>query len=209
MDLRVGGLGGVRAIDVVTRRHVDVYIDEVGQRICVGHAWGWHRACFGATRDAVAAFRLVAEHPFRVMVVRAKADGVEVLKYEYLVVLDPAGVHVFELWVDNLGRLRDQLDRAVEVENLSLAQRVDSQLATVYVATGVVAEVEPSRVAVRVLSPPADAAKAQHAVYLAAALGVASKETADSLAQFLQRFAAEVDRLSKRVRELESLVAKR
>jgi len=207
MDLRVGGLGAVKAIDVVTRRYVDVYVDESGQRICVGQFF--QRTCFGATRDAVAAFRLVAEHPFRVMVVRAKPDGVEVLRYEYLVVLDAAEVRVLELWVDNLGRLRDQLDRVVEVENLSVAQRADGQLATVYVAVGAVAEPDPSRVVVRVLSPPLDGARAQYAMYLAASLGVASKETADAMAQFLQRFAAEFSRLERRVKELETLAARR
>jgi len=207
MDLRIGGMMPIRALDVVTRNYVNIFIDEPGQRICTGQIW--QKLCYGATRDSVAAFRLIAEHPHRMMVVRVKPDGIEVLRYEYLIVLDASGVHVLELWVDNLGRLRDQLDRMVEVEGLSLAQRVDTVLSTIMVVVGAVAEPEPSRVVVRALSPPLDAAKAQYALYLAAALGVVAKETIDSYVQLLQRYAAELSRLEKRIKELEAVASKK
>jgi len=205
MDLR-GGLP-IKALDVTTKKYVDVYIDQAGQRICVGQLW--QRACYGATQDAIAAFRLTAEHPFRILIVRIKPDAVEVLKYEYLVILDASGVHVLELWMDNLGRIRDQLDRNVEIEGLTLAQRVDSVLASVIVAVGTVATPEPSRVVVRILSAPIDAARAQYALYAAAGLGVVSKEVADQYVQFLQRFVATLNSLEKRVKELEAALLKR
>jgi len=205
MDLR-GGLP-IKALDVTTKKYVDVYIDAPGQRICVGQLW--QRTCYGATQDAIAAFRLTAEHPYRTMVVRVKPDGVEVLRYEYLVALDPAGVYVFELWIDNLGRLRDQFDRVVEAEGLQLAQRVDSLVASVVVGVATVATPEPSRVVVRILSAPIDAARAQYALYAAAGLGVVSKEVADQYVQFLQRFVATLNNLEKRVKELEAALSKR
>jgi len=199
-----GGVTPIKALDVTTKKYIDVYIDAAGQRVCVGQLW--QRTCYGATRDAIAAFQLIAQHPYRILTVRVRPDGIEVLKYEYLVVLDASGVYVFELWVDQLGRLKDQLGRLLEVENLAVAQRVDGVLATVLVVVGTVAQIDVGRIQVRALAPPADGAKAQYAIYLAANLNVMGKETADQLAYFLQRYVAEISRLSKRVKELESAV---
>jgi len=204
MDVR-GGLP-VKALDVSTKRYIDVYIDQAGQRICVGQMWGWQKTCYGATQDAIAAFRLVAEHPFRVFVVRTRPDGIETFRYEYLAVLDAAGVYVFELWIDNVGRLRDQLGRLLEVENLALAQRAEGVMGTVLAAVGTVSQIDVGRLQIRLLAPPVEGAKAQYALYLAADLGVLGKETADQLVYFLQRYTAEIARLSKRIKELEAAV---
>jgi len=202
-----GVIPAVKALDVTTKKYIDVYIDAAGQRICIGQMW--QRTCYGATQDAIAAFRLIAEHPYRVMVVRTGPNGVDVLKYEYLVVLDAAGVHVLELWIDQLGRLKDQYSRLIEIDGLTLAQRVDAILSTVLIAVGTVATPETSRVVVRVLSSPIDGAKAQFALYLAAGLGVMSKEAADQYVQFLQRFTATISNLERRIKELEAAAGKK
>jgi len=197
----------IKALDVTTKKYIDVYIDATGQRICVGQMW--QKTCYGATQDAVAAFQLIAQHPYRVMVVRTGPNGVDVLKYEYLVVLDAAGVHVLEVWIDQLGRLKDQYGRLVEADGLTLAQRVDTVLATVLVAVGTVATPEASHVVVRILSAPVDGAKAQFALYLAADLGVVSKEAADQYVQLLQRFVATINNLERRIKELEAAAGKK
>jgi len=188
--------------DATSDTYVDLSIDRVRREVCISTSplgiFGLGgRQCWPYTTQALQEFEVLLKER-RVPYVRKTADYVALLKY-VLVLIEPAGVSLWEIFIDNHGFLRDSVGRLVQVEHIESAARFPASPAEVYVAMGYAGQ-EPHRVSIEVFAPPWDAAKASWAL-ARMDLGIADKADLDAWRQFITRYQGELSECKATLQE--------
>jgi hypothetical protein len=202
-------LGGVayKAYDATLDKLVTITIDRVRREICVSKdaAWGiGGKECYPYPNGALTTLELLLRERRVPYVIRA--PEFVALHYYTVVVWEPAGVKVVEVYYDNRGFLRDVKGRSVEAAGLDAAARFKTAQADVYMCLGHVSERADS-VRIECIAPPFEAASAMWALERAK-LCIADKQDLDILRDVIRRYEAEVNACRSELEELKK-VAKR
>jgi len=196
-----------KAYDATLDKLVTITIDRSRREICVSKdaAWGvggaeWSRGkeCYPYPHNALTTFELLLRER-RVPYVIRSPDFVA-LNYYTVVVWEPAGVKIVEVYYDNRGFLRDPKGRSVEAVGLDAAAKFKTAPADVYMCLGHVAE-KPDSVKIECIAPPWEAAQAMWALERAK-LCIADKQDLDVLRDVIRRYEAELNACRSELEEL-------
>jgi len=192
-----------KAYDATLDKLVTISIDKVRREICVSKdaAWGFGKECWPYPHGALGTFELPLRERRVPYVIRAP-DFVA-LHYYTLVVWEPGGVKVVEVYYDNRGFLRDPKGRTVDVKGIDAAAKFRTAPADVYMCLGYVVE-RSDRVEVECAAPPFEAARAMWALERAK-LCVAEKQDLDVLTDVIRRYEAEINACKSELEELKKV----
>ena len=195
-----------KAYDATLDKLVNISIDKVRREICVSKdgAWGvgvGGKECYPYPHGALSTFEMLLRER-RVPYVIRSPEFVALHLYT-VVVWEPAGIKVVEVYYDNRGFLRDPKGRLVEVAGIDAAARFKTAPADVYACLGHVAERADS-VKIECIAPPYEAARAMWALERAK-LCVAEKQDLDSLIDTIKRYEAEINACKSELEELKKV----
>jgi hypothetical protein len=179
-----------RAYDASLDRLVAVSIDRARREVCVAREWlPWPgRECWPYAPQALAQMELILRER-RVPYVLRSPEFVALHLYT-LLVWEPAGVRVVEVYYDSRGFLRDPRGREVRASGIDSAARYRLAQLDLYACLGVVVE-RPDRVDVECVGPPHEAARAMWAIERAR-LCIAGAQDLAHLADVIRRYEAEL-----------------
>jgi len=120
-----------------------------------------------------------------------------------LVVWEPAGLKIVEVYYDNRGFLRDRHGREIGVKGLGAAARERLAQLDLYACTGIVSE-RPDRVEIECIAPPHETARALWALERARQC-VASQQDLAHLSEVIRKYETELDACRKELEELRRL----
>jgi len=206
MSVAVGA--SYKAYDATLDKLVTISIDKIRREICISKdlgAWGiGGKECWPYPHGALSTFEMLLRER-RVPYVVAAPDFVALHIYD-VIVWEPAGVRVVEIYYDNRGFLRDPKGRAVEIVGADVAARFRTAPADLYLCLGHVVE-KADAVKIECIAPPYEAAQAMWALERAK-LCVAEKQDLDVLRDVIRKYEAEIDACRSELEELKK-VAKR
>jgi len=201
MSLGVGT--AYKAYDATLDRLVTLTIDKFRREICVSAKdTMWGKECYPYPHNALATFEMLLRER-RVPYVIRSPDFVA-LHYYTVIVWEPSGVKILEVYYDNRGFLRDPKGRQVYVYGLDAAARFRTAPMDVYMCLGHVSE-RADLVQVECIAPPFEAAQAMWALERAR-LCVADKQDLDVLRDVIRRYEAEVNACRAELEELRKAV---
>ena len=190
-----------KAYDASLDKLVTISIDKIRREICMSKdlAWGiGGKECWPYPHGALAAFESLLRER-RVPYVIHSPEFIALHIYT-VVVWEPAGVKVVEVYYDNRGFLRDPKGRLVDVSGLDVAAKFRTAPADVYMCLGHAAE-RPDSVKIECIAPPFEAAQAMWALERAK-LCVADKQDLDVLRDVIRRYEAEINACRAELEEL-------
>ena len=205
----IGG-NAYKAYDASLDKLVTVTIDRSRREICVtkdfviGRGIGVldkNKECYAYPHGALPTFELLLRER-RVPYVINTPDFVA-LHYYTVVVWEPAGVKVVEVYYDNRGFLRDNKGRVVDASGLDTAAKFRTAPLDVYMCLGHVSE-KPNSVKIECIAPPWEAAAAMWALERAK-LCVADKQDLDVLRDVIRRYEAEINACRSELEELKKV----
>ena len=193
-----------KAFDATLDKLVTISIDKMRREICVSKdsAWGvGGRECWPYPHGALGVFETLLRER-RVPYVVRSPEFIALHLYT-MVVWEPAGVKVVEVYYDNRGFLRDAKGRLVEAAGIDAAAKSRTAPADVYLCLGHVSE-RGDKVLIECIAPPYEAARAMWALERAK-LCVAEKTDLDVLADVIRRYEAEVNACKAELEELKKV----
>jgi hypothetical protein len=193
-----------RAYDASLDRLVAISIDRARREVCVSREWlPVGRECWPYAAQALAQFELILRER-RVPYIMRHPDFVALHLYT-LIVWEPAGIKVVEVYLDSRGFLRDPRGREVSVRGLDGAARFRLAQLDVYSCLGLVIE-RPDRVDVECVAPPYEAARAMWALERARLCAAGAQDLAH-LADVIRRYEAELAACRQELEELRRVAA--
>ncbi len=178
---------------------VTITIDKVRREICVSkEGFGFGKECHPYPHTSLNTFEMLLRERRVPYVIHA--PEFIALHYYTMVVWEPAGVKVVEVYYDNRGFLRDPKGRTVDVVGLDVAARFKTAPADVYMCLGHASEKADS-VKIECIAPPWEAAGAMWALERAK-LCVAEKQDLDVLRDVIRRYEAEINACRSELEEL-------
>ena len=195
-----------KAYDASLDKLITITIDKVRREICVSKDYGWGigvggRECWPYPHGALSMFETLLRERRVPYVIRAP-DFVA-LYYYTVIVWEPAGVKVVEVYYDNRGFLRDPRGRLVDISGIDTAAKERTAAADIYTCLGHVAERADS-VRIECIAPPYAAARAMWALERAK-LCVAERQDLDVLTDVIRRYEAEINACRSELEELKKV----
>jgi hypothetical protein len=193
-----------KAYDATLDKLVTITIDKMRREICVSKDGGWGiggRECYPYPHTALATFEQLLRDRRMPYVVRS-SEFIALHIYT-VVVWEPAGIKVVEVYHDNRGFLRDPKGRVVAVTGIDVAAKERTAAADIYMCLGHAAEKADS-VRIECIAPPYEAARAMWALERAK-LCIAEKQDIDSLVDTIRRYDAEINACRAELEELKKV----
>ncbi|MFZ8808750.1 MAG: hypothetical protein ACO2PN_11690 [Pyrobaculum sp.] len=192
-----------KAYDATLDKLVAISIDKVRREICVSKDGGWSfgKECYPYPHGALTTFEMLLKERRVPYIIRSPEFAA--LHYYTVVVWEPAGVKLVEVYYDNRGFLRDAKGRVVEAARFDVAARFKTAPADVYMCLGHVAEKADS-VKIECIAPPWEAAQAMWALERAK-LCVAERQDLDVLRDVIRRYEAEMNACRAELEELKKV----
>ena len=193
-----------KAYDASLDRLITISIDKMRREICASRdaIWGiGGKECWPYPHGALSTFEMLLRERRMPYVIRSP-DFIALHIYT-VVVWEPAGVKIVEVYYDNRGFLRDPRGRHVDVSGLDAAAKFKTAPADVYMCLGHVAERSDS-VKIECIAPPYEAARAMWALERAK-LCVAEKQDIDVLIDVIRKYEAEINACRSELEELKKV----